>query len=92
MVRAGFKDLCPPPITFHSFDDIGKIASLDHKDEFVDDLDAPPVITGYLHTAYVTGTQEILLNQFPQIVCPIQQHGMRFGHTLPNMLLHALSE
>ena len=79
MVRAGINEWCSSAIALQSFDDIRKIVSFDDKDEFLYHLDAASVITSGFGAAYVTGTHQELLNQFAQIVCPIEEHGVRFA-------------
>ena len=79
MVHAGANERSSSAVALHSFNDMREIICLDDKDKFFYYLYAPPVITGCLRAAYVTGAQQVLLNQLAQIVCPIQQHGVGFG-------------
>jgi hypothetical protein len=92
MVCAGCNEGRSSTVALHSFDDVLKIVSFDDKNKFLYHFDAPAVITGCFRAPDMADTKQKIFNQFAEIVCPVEQHGVRIDEALRDVLCHAASE
>src|SRR5947209_20562684 len=65
------------------------IIRFNDKRNLLNDFDTPPKIAGDLSAPNAASAEQEFLNRSPEIVRSINQHGVRLGESLPNMLRHA---
>src|SRR3954454_21810331 len=79
----------PPAKTRELASQAREIIRFNDERNLFDDFDTPPIITRDLNARDATPAEQESLERMPEVVRSIDQHGVRLGEALPDMLRRA---